>query len=87
MHERLNLISLAFVFSMIAPATFAGTNNPNNPTWWDKYQYLKHNAPLGGSEETNSPAPQFRSFKFSSPFHIFSISGFRPSKVSIDSEL
>ena len=54
MHERLNLISLAFVFSMIAPATFAGTNNPNNPTWWDKYQYLKHNAPLGGSEETNS---------------------------------
>jgi hypothetical protein len=50
----LHLISLAFVFSMIAPATFAGTNNPNNPTWWDKYQYLKHNAPLGRSEETSS---------------------------------
>ena len=53
MHGRLNLISLA-VCSMVASGTFAGTNNPNNPTWWDKYQYLKHNAPLGESGKTTS---------------------------------
>src|SRR5438445_8781740 len=35
-------------------AALGATNNPNNPTWWDKYQYLKHNAPLGESGPTSS---------------------------------
>src|ERR1051326_4918543 len=54
MHQRYYLVSLAFVFFVIAPAAFGGTNSPNNPTWWDKYQYLKHTAPLGQSGETSS---------------------------------
>ena len=29
----------------LATTALAQTNNPNKPTWWDKYQYLAANGP------------------------------------------
>ena len=46
----------AFSLGLSLSAAFAETNNPNNPTWWDKYQYLKNKAPLGDSGATSSIA-------------------------------
>src|SRR5947209_12251852 len=55
MHARLRLLTtLIIVFVINAGSTFAQTNSPNNPTWWDKYQYLKHDGPLGDSTTTSS---------------------------------
>ncbi len=55
MRARLMILAaLILVGSITTAPTFAQTNNPNNPTWWDKYQYLKHNAPLGDSGATTS---------------------------------
>ncbi|PYS90871.1 MAG: hypothetical protein DMF64_13780 [Acidobacteria bacterium] len=55
MHAHLRLLmALILVFAFNASFTYAQTNSPNNPTWWDKYQYLKHNAPLGDSTNTTS---------------------------------
>jgi hypothetical protein len=42
------------IFLVSVTAVLGATNNPNNPTWWDKYQYLKNNAPLGDSGATTS---------------------------------
>src|SRR3954467_12343345 len=44
MHARLCAVVAAgaFVLAVSAPA-IAQTNNPNKPTWWDKYQYLAAN--------------------------------------------
>jgi hypothetical protein len=30
------------------------TNNPNDPTWWDKYQFLANNGPIAGGSATTS---------------------------------
>src|SRR5205085_3111532 len=55
MHARLRLLTaLTLVCAFNFNSTFAQTNSPNNPTWWDKYQYLKHNVPLGDSTTTTS---------------------------------
>src|SRR5919202_4285801 len=48
------MLALALVFSLAAAPAFPQTNNPNNPTWWDKYQYMKNNAPLGEGGATSS---------------------------------
>jgi len=37
-----------------ASAAFAQTNNPNNPTWWDKYSYLVKNGAMAGGAATSS---------------------------------
>jgi hypothetical protein len=47
-------LSLLFAFVLVPAAAFAQTNNPNNPTWWDKYQYLKNGAPLASAGTTSS---------------------------------
>ena len=47
-------MSLTFIFLLAAGRAFAGTNSSNNPTWWDKYEYLKNNAPLGDAAATSS---------------------------------
>ncbi|HVT03149.1 MAG TPA: hypothetical protein VHL58_07190, partial [Thermoanaerobaculia bacterium] len=38
-----------------ATVSFAQTNNQNNPTWWEKYQYLVKNgqSPEGGGSTTS----------------------------------
>ena len=57
MRSSLQLAVIAAV-GMVAVATqsSAESNSPNNPTWWDKYQYLKNNAPLGDASATSSLA-------------------------------
>ncbi len=44
MSSRLNAVVAvsALCFALAGPA-LAQTNNPNKPTWWDKYQYLAAN--------------------------------------------
>jgi hypothetical protein len=44
MSSRLTAVVAASVLCVVfaAPA-LAQTNNPNKPTWWDKYQYLAAN--------------------------------------------
>ncbi|MEY2482530.1 MAG: hypothetical protein QOK24_1058 [Verrucomicrobiota bacterium] len=57
MKSRSSLIlALTLVVAVTAARSFAESNSPNNPTWWDKYQYLKNNAPLGDSAATSSIA-------------------------------
>src|SRR5207302_2094689 len=34
--------------------TFASSRRPKDPTWWDKYQFLKNNVPLGDTGTTSS---------------------------------
>ncbi|MFN2599308.1 MAG: sialidase family protein, partial [Pyrinomonadaceae bacterium] len=47
--------ALALVFSLVAAVpAFPQTNTQNNPTWWDKYQYMKNNQPLGDGGATSS---------------------------------
>ena len=53
MIKRSSLI-LTSIFALLSTSAFAESNNSNNPTWWDKYQYLKNNAPLGDSGDTTS---------------------------------
>ncbi len=47
-----------FLFAVVAlvPALFAQSNNSNNPTWWDKYQYILNNGPDSGGGGTTSVA-------------------------------
>ncbi|MEY2439487.1 MAG: hypothetical protein QOI34_872, partial [Verrucomicrobiota bacterium] len=58
MHSRFNLTlaAICLVTTYSVSSILAETHNPNNPTWWDKYQYLKNNAPLGDSTTTSSIA-------------------------------
>ena len=44
---------VAVVLSLLFSAT-AQTNTPNNPTWWNKYQYLSTHGASGGSGTSNS---------------------------------
>ncbi len=41
---------------LFATATFAQTNNPKDPTWWDKYQYILNNGPAADPGPTTSSA-------------------------------
>ena len=45
---------LSLLLCLFASAAFAQTNNTNDPTWWNKYQYLSHNGPLAGVGATRS---------------------------------
>jgi hypothetical protein len=49
-----SFIAAILVSSVCAIPGFAETQNQKNPTWWDKYQYLKNNAPLGDTGVTGS---------------------------------
>ncbi len=45
---------LFLLFCLIASVVFGQTNNANDPTWWDKYQYLKNNGSDPASGNTTS---------------------------------
>ena len=49
-NRNLALLCL-FAFSAVAAAQ---TNNPNNPSWWNKYQYLSSHAAAGNAGTTSS---------------------------------
>ena len=51
----LALIALALFLSR-AVSLAAPTQNPKDPTWWDKYQFLKNSAPFGDTGATSSVA-------------------------------
>jgi hypothetical protein len=42
------------LFVTLAIPLFGQTNNQNNPTWWDKYQYLIKNGAMDGGAATSS---------------------------------
>src|SRR5438045_5461770 len=46
------VLSLLLVFSV--GSLLAQTNNPKDPTWWDKYQYLIKNGEMAASGPTSS---------------------------------
>jgi len=45
MPSRLPAAALVVALAAVAAPAGAQTNNPNRPTWWDKYQYLAANGP------------------------------------------
>src|SRR5690348_15960132 len=50
----MNKALLAFVLLLAVPASAADSQNP---TWWDKFQYLAHNGPAAfQAAETTTPA-------------------------------
>ncbi len=38
----------------VTTGAFAQTNNPKDPTWWDRFEYLFHNGALAGGGATSS---------------------------------
>src|SRR2546421_11156774 len=45
--------SAVLFFFLLAPASvLTAGNDPNNPTWWDKYTYLAKNGPAGDGSTT-----------------------------------
>src|SRR6267143_2111334 len=47
-------LSLVFLVALCAMPALA--RDPNNPTWWDKYQYLIKNGEMAGGAATTSVA-------------------------------
>ncbi len=44
----------SLLLCFVATASFAQSDTPNNPTWWDKFEYLFHNGPLPSAGATSS---------------------------------
>src|SRR2546430_15864336 len=49
-------LSLIFLAALCAAPALGQTNNQNNPTWWDKYQYLVKSGEMAGGAATTSVA-------------------------------
>src|SRR5438067_9176064 len=47
---------LSLVLMLVASAAWAQTNTQNNPTWWEKYQFIQNNGPIAGGSTTTSAA-------------------------------
>ncbi len=47
---------LSLLLMLVASAAWAQTNNQNNPTWWEKYQFIQNNGPIAGAGTTTSVA-------------------------------
>lgn len=47
-------LSLVAALLLCAAPVVAQSNNPNNPTWWDKYQYLVKSGEMPGGAATSS---------------------------------
>src|ERR1043166_6690610 len=45
---------LSLLLMLVASAAWAQTNNSNNPTWWEKYQFIQNNGPIAGGGATAS---------------------------------
>ena len=45
---------LSLLLCFIASAAFAQSDTQNNPTWWDKFDYLFHNGPMASAGATSS---------------------------------
>ncbi len=45
---------LLVIWPVLAVLATAQTNNPKNPTWWNKYQYLAKNGPVAGGGASTS---------------------------------
>src|SRR5437867_11269230 len=69
----MRLLSLTVAVLFLSFAVLAQTNNPNSPTWWNKYQTLAANGPsnngAGGSlnagknvDASNECGPQSETF-------------------------
>jgi hypothetical protein len=54
--RHLSSTALIIMIGLAVAPCFGATQNPKDPTWWDKYQFLKNNAPLGDTGATNSIA-------------------------------
>src|SRR5262249_61583702 len=54
MKSRIAIFSLS-ILCLAGPA-LAQTNNPSNPTWWNKYQFLAS----GGHDPRQGSSPTFR---------------------------
>jgi hypothetical protein len=52
--RKLSLFLFAVV--VLVPSLFAQSNTQNNPTWWDKYQYIQNNGPDAGGATSTSVA-------------------------------
>jgi len=45
---------LSLLLCLFTATAFGQTNSPNDPTWWDKFEYLFHNGALAGGGATTS---------------------------------
>jgi len=45
---------LTLILCLFSATAFAQTNNPKDPTWWDKYQYILNNGPDAAAGATTS---------------------------------
>jgi hypothetical protein len=52
--RKISLILAAVL--LLAPSLSAQSNNQNNPTWWDKYQYIQNHGPDAGGAASTSVA-------------------------------
>src|ERR1051326_9106849 len=45
---------LSLLLMFVAASAWAQTNTQNNPTWWEKYQFIQNNGPIAGGGTTTS---------------------------------